>query len=434
MFKKLAYLSILGLAVAQSSVTDEASAAKSTDTATECKAYSAPIVKDVQDKFPTIWQPATIVDGDDEAQAKFDEIKQVLPSNIKPKGTMSGDFSDVTPTYDKSDPDCWYTFNKCTKPKIEGLSEDLADLPEPETWGLGFDDGPNCSHNKFYNFLQENKLTATMFYIGSNVMNWPYQAQRGRDDGHQLCVHTWSHHYMTSFDDEGAFAELYYSIQAVKQVTGVTPTCWRPPFGDVDDRIRLIAEGLGLRTALWRYDSNDWRVGATTGAVSKEDVEKNYEDVINAAKNGTFKEEGTIMLTHEITGETMDIFMDMYPKIKDAFKYVAPFYAATNTTNLYVETGDDVKQGETFSEYVKNVYGDDVEAASTTNTNSHPNPTVTGTQGPLATIANPTVASVEGAAASDVTGDGDSGAFSFASFYPVVTISTLMVATLFVAL
>lgn len=189
-----------------------------------------------------------------------------------------------------------------------------------------------------------------------------------------------------------------------------------------------------MRTALWRYDSNDWRVGATTGAVSKEDVEKNYEDVINAAKNGTFKEEGTIMLTHEITGETMDIFMDMYPKIKENFKYVAPFYAATNTTNLYVETGDDVKEGETFSEYVKNVYGDDVEAASTTNTNSHPNPTVTGTQGPLATIANPTIASVEGAAASDVTNDGDSGALSFASFYPVVTISSLMVATLFVAL
>ena len=131
---------------------------------------------------------------------------------------MGGDFSKVTPTYDKTDPDCWYTFNKCTKPKIEGLSEDLADLPEPETWGLGFDDGPNCSHNKFYDFLQENKLTATMFYIGSNVMNWPYQAQRGRDDGHQLCVHTWSHHYMTSFDDEGAFAELYYSIQVGRHI------------------------------------------------------------------------------------------------------------------------------------------------------------------------------------------------------------------------
>lgn len=44
-------------------------------------------------------------------------------------------------------------------------------------------------------------------------MNWPYQAQRGVEDGHQICLHTWSHHYMTSFDDEGAFAELYYPIK-----------------------------------------------------------------------------------------------------------------------------------------------------------------------------------------------------------------------------
>lgn len=100
------------------------------DAATECKAYSAKIVNDIKDQFPTIWKAATIVDGDDDAQAKFDEIKQVIPSNIKPKGTESGDFSNTTPTYDKSDPDCWYTFNKCTKPKIEGLAEDFAKVPE----------------------------------------------------------------------------------------------------------------------------------------------------------------------------------------------------------------------------------------------------------------------------------------------------------------
>ena len=31
------------------------------------------------------------------------------------------------------------------------------------------------------------------FYIGSNVMDWPLQAMRGIEDGHQICVHTWSH-------------------------------------------------------------------------------------------------------------------------------------------------------------------------------------------------------------------------------------------------
>ena len=27
-----------------------------------------------------------------------------------------------------------------------------------------------------------------MFYIGSNVADWPYEAQRGIVDGHEICV------------------------------------------------------------------------------------------------------------------------------------------------------------------------------------------------------------------------------------------------------
>lgn len=54
--------------------------------------------------------------------------------------------------------------------------------------GYGFDDGPNCSHNAFYDFLEENNQKATMFFIGSNVLDWPLEAQRALTDGHEICV------------------------------------------------------------------------------------------------------------------------------------------------------------------------------------------------------------------------------------------------------
>lgn len=125
------------------------------------------------------------------------------------------------------------------------------------------------------------------------------------------------------------------------------------------------------------------------------DVRQNYENVFDAAKKGSFNDHGTIVLTHEITGDTMNMFMEMYPKIKDNFDYVVPFYAATNTTNLYVE--DDAEGGEVFADYVRDVYGSYVDQATTTITNNHPEPTLTGWQGPLATVANPTVTAVEAA-------------------------------------
>ena len=69
--------------------------------------------------------------------------------------------------------------------------------------------------------------------------------------GHELSVHTWSHHVMslsfskahcrftrhyqplTSLTNEQIVAELGWTREAIKRVTGVTPTTMRPPYGDI---------------------------------------------------------------------------------------------------------------------------------------------------------------------------------------------------------
>jgi peptidoglycan/xylan/chitin deacetylase (PgdA/CDA1 family) len=112
-----------------------------------------------------------------------------------------------------------------TKSKRD-IPADVINIPEPRSYGLSFDDGPNCSHNAFYQYLRDNNQKATMFYTASNVMNWPYQAQDAVTDGHTICAHGWSHSYMTAMSNEQVFAELYYSRKAIQLVTGVTTKCW----------------------------------------------------------------------------------------------------------------------------------------------------------------------------------------------------------------
>lgn len=60
---------------------------------------------------------------------------------------------------------------------------------------------------------------------------------------------------MTSFSNEIAFAELYYTRKLIKDILGVTPKCWRPPFGDVDNRVRVIAEGMNMTNIVWSDDT-----------------------------------------------------------------------------------------------------------------------------------------------------------------------------------
>ncbi|KAF9473035.1 carbohydrate esterase family 4 protein [Pholiota conissans] len=316
--------------------TNEAGEAQITDPDAECTPYGFPLVSNALPTFPTPWTPATILPGDSAAMAKWNSIQGSIP-NIAPKGTLTGNFSTVHYTAD--DPDCWWTFNNCVTPKAPGLVPDIAIMPEPQTLGYGFDDGPNCSHNAFYDYLTSQNQKATMFYIGSNVMYWPLEAQRGLTDGHEICVHTWSHKYMTSFSSQDAFAELYYSsyLHSIKLVVGVTPTCWRPPYGDVDDRIRAIAKGLGLRTILWKYDSDDWQFGSKPG-VTQDTVEGNYQNLINDANKGTFSTAGAIILTHEINAFTMSEAIKMYPLLRAAFKNIVPVGVGYNVSQPYVET------------------------------------------------------------------------------------------------
>ena len=240
------------------------------------------------------------------------------------------------PLTPKTTPDCWWTFSGCDTSKHPKIPNDLIQCPEPDTWGLTFDDGPNCTHNAFYDFLQQNNQKATMFYIGSNVLDWPLEAQRGIVDGHHICVHTWSHQYMTAFPDEQVFAELYYTAKAIKDIVGVTPTCWRPPFGDIDDRVRAIATGLGLESVLWTDDTDDWKI-LPLGTLPTASIDANYASIIAKETAGPSAGQGNIVLTHEINGHTMEEFMAQYPKIKAVFKHIVPLTACMNKTNPYPE-------------------------------------------------------------------------------------------------
>ena len=302
----------------------------------QCKDYGDDTLYKMmkEHKFPKDGDIASIVDNDKEANDVWNEIKNsgIIPKHVAVKeGTDDnmGISDKQNDNYDKKDPDCWWSATKCNKPKAKNIPEDLYECPEPKTWGLTFDDGPNCSHNEFYDFMQKNKLRATLFYIGSNIVNNPYQAQRGIADGHDVCVHTWSHHYMTTLSNEQVFAELYYTGKIIKTVLGVTPRCWRPPFGDTDDRVRAIAAGLGLRTIVWKEDTDDWSVDSGT---PKSQIKKNYEGIIKKADK-----ESPVVLAHELTNNTMSLFVEEYGNIKKAFDNIVPMTACFNVSRPYPE-------------------------------------------------------------------------------------------------
>ncbi|KAI8062512.1 chitin deacetylase [Gongronella butleri] len=310
----------------------------SIDPVTECTYYTPDpsLITITPTDWPSNWLTATTngMNTSAEFTALYNSINWANAPNISVR-TFNTDGSMNTNGYDvANDPDCWWTVSGCTVPKLQDVNADIYKCPEPDTWGLSYDDGPNCSHNAFYNFLQEQNLRASMFYIGSNVMNWPYGAMRGVQDGHHIASHTWSHQYMTTLTNQEVLAEFYYTQKMIHLATGVTPRYWRAPYGDVDDRVRWIATQLNLTTILWDYDTNDWQAG---DGVPESTVQNTYNEFIQMGNNGSMASGGNIVLTHEINNTTMQLAVENIPNMLKSYKHVVNVATCMNITYPYME-------------------------------------------------------------------------------------------------
>ena len=81
----------------------------------ECTPYYYPPADQWGDQFPTTWQPATILENDNDAQAMWANISKSVPTNIQPKGQLTG--STIGVNYDPvADPDCCELFFQLRRP------------------------------------------------------------------------------------------------------------------------------------------------------------------------------------------------------------------------------------------------------------------------------------------------------------------------------
>ena len=106
-------------------------------------------------------------------------------------------------------------------------------------------------YRKLLQYLDEKDLQATFFVVGSRVIQYPDTLRDEYMSGHEISVHTWSHPALTTLTNEQIVAELGWTRLAIQKVLGVTPTTMRPPYGDIDDRVRAIALAMGMVPIIW---------------------------------------------------------------------------------------------------------------------------------------------------------------------------------------
>ncbi|SMQ53269.1 unnamed protein product [Zymoseptoria tritici ST99CH_3D7] len=204
---------------------------------------------------------------------------------------------------------CWWSCNQCR------WESDVYVCPTKGEWGLTFDDGPTAATPELLDELASDGTTATFFVTGTQILLFPDTLRRIANEGHEIGIHTWSHAALTTLSSDQIVAELGWTLTIIADTLGYTPSVslFRPPYGDVDNRVRDIAAQLALTPALWSHDTNDWKLNEDP---ANQPMLEGELDVIVQSAWGS--ETGIVTLQHDSTAAVVRYAIDVVlPRAKE---------------------------------------------------------------------------------------------------------------------
>ena len=154
---------------------------------------------------------------------------------------------------------------------------------------LSFDDGPGKKTTPWVlDILQKYKIHATFYILWVNAQYYPDILKRTYEEGHEIGNHSWDHQNFLSLDETGVLDQIKKTDDIVRETIGVTPTTLRPPYGNYNKQVSVIAQRPII---LWNVDSFDWR---------NKKVDSNIANTLGQAKDGA------IILMHDIHQASLD--------------------------------------------------------------------------------------------------------------------------------
>ncbi len=116
--------------------------------------------------------------------------------------------------------------------------------------------------------LDEYNVKATFFLLGSWADDYIEEVQKIYDAGHELGNHSYSHKDMPSMNYEDIMLDIQKCNETVRNITGHSPTLFRAPSGNYDNKTISAAENLSLVTIRWDAEPPTMvRIGCIQGVL-----------------------------------------------------------------------------------------------------------------------------------------------------------------------
>lgn len=167
---------------------------------------------------------------------------------------------------------------------------------------LTFDDGPNTSTTvSVLEKLEKYGVTASFFVVGDNIDESSAAVMKKASDiGCEIANHSRTHSDMTKMTADEIKAELDFTSDKVKEITGKPPRFFRPPYIAISDELFAAAE----LPFICGYGCEDYNDQIT--------AEQRAQRTLSQAKDGA------IILLHDMQGNfrTVEALDTIIPELQ----------------------------------------------------------------------------------------------------------------------
>jgi peptidoglycan-N-acetylglucosamine deacetylase len=133
---------------------------------------------------------------------------------------------------------------------------------------LTFDDGPGPFTPQVLSVLMQFHVPATFFEIGENIVDYPQYTRELAEAGYPVEDHTWTHPDLTTIPVSQFPYQIDQTQNEIQALTGVTPTCVRPPYDSWNQTVLDQIAQRGLTTMSYSVDPRDWALPGVQAIVN----------------------------------------------------------------------------------------------------------------------------------------------------------------------
>ncbi|MEK3882869.1 polysaccharide deacetylase family protein [Paenibacillus sp. PL2-23] len=125
---------------------------------------------------------------------------------------------------------------------------------------LTFDDAPDPRFTPaILDVLAQYDVCATFFVVGERAAKHPELVSRIIREGHVIGNHSFDHSVFSKLSMYQFQQQIWKTDGIIQQITGVSPTLIRPPYGELLSKQVSWGKQNGFTIVNWDVDSEDWK-------------------------------------------------------------------------------------------------------------------------------------------------------------------------------